>query len=169
MMNPRTISGRSTSRTDASTRAALLLELASDRLAREMDRYAATFGLTDAKLLLLQTLECCTDGCAGLCSIGDSLGVSRPNVTKLVDGLERAGLVTRTPHPTDRRRVQARLTPEGARVARAAGPGREERRVDLWDDLTDEQLATLSTLLERVARRPAGSGRCAEPAGETEA
>ena len=82
------------------------------------------------------------------------MGVSRPNVTKLVDGLERAGLVERTPHPTDRRRVQARLTDAGRELVREAGPGRESVRSRAWDDLADAELASVVALLQRAA--PAG-------------
>ena len=57
---------------------------------------------------------CCRDERrACLHALGDELGVTRPNVTKLVDGLERGGLVERLPHPSDGRMVQAHLTAAG--------------------------------------------------------
>jgi len=154
MMNPRTISPGAPRSIEAQ-RAVSALEALAARLERELERHAAAHGLTDAKLVLLQTLDCCAEGCAGLCSIGDSMGVSRPNVTKLVDGLERTGLVERTPHATDRRRVQARLTPEGRRVVRAASPGRSDVRARIWDHLTDDELDEIGALL-RVAADPGG-------------
>jgi DNA-binding MarR family transcriptional regulator len=153
VVNPRTISGETTREARAAG-ASAALERAADRLARALERHAGAYGLTDAKLLLLETLDCCEGGCAGLCSIGDEMGVSRPNVTKLVDGLERAGLVERTPHPTDRRRVQARLTDAGRELVREAGPGRESVRSRAWDDLADAELASVVALLQRAA--PAG-------------
>jgi DNA-binding MarR family transcriptional regulator len=149
-----------TTRGSRAVSASAALERAADRLARALEQHAASYGLTDAKLLLLETLDCCAGGCAGLCSIGDEMGVSRPNVTKLVDGLERAGLVERTPHPTDRRRVQARLTESGRRLVREAGPGRESVRTRAWDDLADAEIASVVGLLERAAPagRSAGAG-----------
>jgi DNA-binding MarR family transcriptional regulator len=48
------------------------------------------------------------------------LTVDPPNLTPVVDDLERAGLVERRPHPTDRRVKLVAATPEGAAVARAA-------------------------------------------------
>jgi DNA-binding MarR family transcriptional regulator len=71
-------------------------------------------------------------------------------VTKLVDGLERGGLVERLPHPADRRMVQAHLTSEGREVAGSALPGREERMREIWGHLDDDELAQLVRLL-RVA------------------
>lgn len=149
MMNPRTIT-HATDRDVLALRATAALEHAAEALVRALERHAAAHGLTDAKLELLTTLDCCAGGCAGLCSIGDSMGVSRPNVTKLVDGLERAGMVERTPHPTDRRRVQAQLTETGAEVVAAAAPGREECRARMWDGLSDAELAELLALLAKA-------------------
>ena len=48
------------------------------------------------------------------------VGVSRPTLTSLVDGLEQAGLLKRVPVPTDRRGIQLVPTEDGlAAVGRA--------------------------------------------------
>ena len=71
-------------------------------------------------------LCCQAERRACLHALGDELGVTRPNVTKLVDGLERGGLVERLPHPSDGRMVHAHLTARGRRPGRGgrAGPPR---------------------------------------------
>jgi DNA-binding MarR family transcriptional regulator len=48
------------------------------------------------------------------------LGVDPPNLTPVVDDLEQAGLVERTPHPTDRRVKLVVATRAGAAVAAKA-------------------------------------------------
>jgi DNA-binding MarR family transcriptional regulator len=48
------------------------------------------------------------------------LTVDPPNLTPVVDDLERAGLVERQPHPTDRRVKLVVATPEGAALAQTA-------------------------------------------------
>jgi DNA-binding MarR family transcriptional regulator len=48
------------------------------------------------------------------------LGTDPPNVTTLVDALERAGLVERRAHPTDGRVRLVAATPAGAALARRA-------------------------------------------------
>jgi len=118
---------------------------------RELDRHAGAYGVSDAKLEVLEVLSCCAGRRACLYTLGDRLGVTRPNITKLVDGLERSGLVRRLPHPADRRMVQAELTPEGAALAAMALPGRVERLEHTWGDLDDDELVTLVALLQRAA------------------
>jgi DNA-binding MarR family transcriptional regulator len=82
-------------------------------------------------------------------------GVAPPTMTRLVDGLERDGLVRRVPDPADRRGVLVRVTPQGSRVL---GQGRKRRLAVLSQGLqrlTSTELDTLSRgaeLLERVAR-----------------
>lgn len=41
------------------------------------------------------------------------LGSRPPSVTRLCDRLEAMGLLTRSPHPSRRREVEVRLTPQG--------------------------------------------------------
>lgn len=148
-----------TAAVDARTELALRATEALERLAcscgRDLDRHAGGFGLSDAKLEVLEVLCCREERRACLHALGDELGVTRPNVTKLVDGLERGGLVERLPHPSDGRMVQAHLTPQGLELADEAVPGRHELMSRVWDALDDEQLLQLVGLLDRVAERAA--------------
>ena len=74
-------------------------------------------GLTYARMRLIGALHC--GGPRIMSSISDELGVTRRNVTALVDALEEEGLVRRQPHPTDRRATVIELTGEGERTADA--------------------------------------------------
>lgn len=49
-----------------------------------------------------------------LSPLAEHLGTSVPAASQLVERLVRAGLVTREPHPHERRRVELRLTDAGA-------------------------------------------------------
>lgn len=144
-------------RTLADQRASLA-RLAADALVavaccveRDLDRHAADYGISDAKLEVLELLSCCSGRRACLYTLGNRLDVTRPNITKLVDGLERSGLVRRMPHPDDKRMVQAQLTPEGAALANQALPGRVDRIERLWKDLDTDELTALVGLLQRAA------------------
>jgi DNA-binding MarR family transcriptional regulator len=72
------------------------------------------------------------------------LTVDPPNLTPVVDDLERAGLVERQPHPTDRRVKLVVATPAGAALAQTA------------DEILARPPARLSALpaeeLERLVR-----------------
>jgi len=69
-------------------------------------------GVTYARMRLLGTLHC--NGPQIMSDISDELGVTRRNVTALVDALEDEGLVRRMPHPSDRRATIIELTEKGA-------------------------------------------------------
>ncbi|MEW6583191.1 MAG: MarR family transcriptional regulator [Actinomycetota bacterium] len=129
------------------------LDAMAERASRRLDRHAADYGLSDAKLEMLEVLGCCSGDRTCLYDLGERLGVTRPNITKLVDGLERSGLVERLPHPADRRMVQAHLTARGRELAGAALPGRAERIRALWDALDDDELAELVRLLTLALSR----------------
>jgi DNA-binding MarR family transcriptional regulator len=47
--------------------------------------------------------------------IADRLQITTASVTELVDRLQRDDLVSRLPHPTDRRKLLVTLTPDGVR------------------------------------------------------
>jgi DNA-binding MarR family transcriptional regulator len=141
-------------RAEVAARATAALEAAAVRAARSLDRHASDYELSDAKLEVLAILGECESQCCCLHELGDELGVTRPNVTKLVDGLERCGMVERVRHPTDGRMVQARITAAGAKLAEQALPGRATHMQAYWDALDDDEIQMLTLLLERLADGP---------------
>ena len=72
-----------------------------------------------------------------------------PNVTYLVDGLEKEGLVTRIPDPTDRRVTFVQLTPAGRELAAKLVPAMAEVMGHMLDGFTDEEKDTFNRLLAR--------------------
>jgi DNA-binding MarR family transcriptional regulator len=79
------------------------------------------------------------------------LGVDPPNLTTMVDDLERAGLVERRPHPTDRRAKVVVATAAGLTLARRAERILERPPVGL-SELPADDLETLARILSRVQR-----------------
>jgi len=59
------------------------------------------------------TLQMLRSGPANVSSLATSLGITNSATTRLIDGLERRGLVARERSTEDRRRVHVHLTPEG--------------------------------------------------------
>jgi DNA-binding MarR family transcriptional regulator len=77
-------------------------------------------GLTFARYEALMLLFLSRSGSLPLGKIGERLQVHPTSVTNLVDGLERSGLATRSPHPNDRRATLATITEAGRKTAAAA-------------------------------------------------
>lgn len=87
----------------------------------------------------------------GMSDLGESLGMSPRNMTVLVDGLEKEGLVRRVSHPHDRRIKLIELTQDGRRVAeQELGPS-QSAAAALFDDFTPEERGELLRLLAKVA------------------
>ena len=78
------------------------------------------FGLTFARYEALMLLFLSRAGSLPLGKMGTRLQVHPTSVTNLVDGLERLGYATRTPHPSDRRTTLATITDRGREVAAQA-------------------------------------------------
>jgi len=82
-------------------------------------------------------------------------GVRPPTMTRLVDGLERDGLVVRERDPDDGRSVLVRATAEGSRVLRRGRGRRVDALAEGLRRLSERDLVTLgraAELMERVAR-----------------
>jgi DNA-binding MarR family transcriptional regulator len=115
-------------------------------------------GLTYARMRLLGALHC--GGPQIMSSISDELGVTRRNVTALVDALEEEGLVRRQPHPTDRRATVIELTPDGERITDAMYDEHREAVAELFLELSGEdqrELVRLLGLLHDALRREGSS------------
>jgi len=79
--------------------------------------------------------------------------VRPPTSSKIVDALERAGLVERSPDPADRRRVQIAVTPAGHAYAdevRTAGRTWLAQQIDRLDAADIESIEAALPALERL-------------------
>lgn len=102
---------------------ALFLLLRADRLASdaidEKLREAADLSLPHWEVLVV--LGRPPDRRMRMADITKRMLISKSNTTKLVDKLERAGLVLREDSPSDRRVVYASLTPKGVKAIERGG------------------------------------------------
>jgi DNA-binding MarR family transcriptional regulator len=77
--------------------------------------------------------------------------LTRSGITRLVQGLERAGFVERVDCPEDARGFLVGLTPAGLELIRSARETHLEGVAELFSDrYSDDELETLSQLLERL-------------------
>jgi len=69
------------------------------------------------------------------------LGLTTGSVTTMLDRLEKLAYLTRTPHPSDRRKTLIRVTPEAAqRAFGLIGPFLDDAGRKVFDRYTPEQL-----------------------------
>jgi DNA-binding MarR family transcriptional regulator len=121
-------------------------------LVRELDReLEVAHGLPLTQYEVLIHLNNAPDKRLRMSELASSVLLSQSGVTRLVDRLERDGLVVREPCPSDRRGLHARLTEEGSRRLAEARPthlaGVRERFLSRLDD---DELRALAAVWERV-------------------
>jgi DNA-binding MarR family transcriptional regulator len=92
--------------------------------------------------------------------LAEQVLLTASGITRLLDGLEREGLVERASCSTDRRVVYAVLTDEGLAKVRAASTTHVAQIDDLFGErLSAEEAATLATLLDKLGEA-ASSEQC---------
>lgn len=105
--------------------------------------------LNPARLRLLGALQ--VDGPQIMHSLAVALGSTPRNVTTLVDGLERDGLVRRTEHPTDRRATIVTLTDQGAELCASWWDGYQARAGAVLAALPEEDRLALGRIVGRLS------------------
>lgn len=81
---------------------------------------------------------------ASLSLVAQHLGLTNASVSRLVDGLVRAGLIDRAESPEDRRKLLLNLTTEGVAVLEATRNAALGRLAQMLKQLSKPDLSTLS-------------------------
>jgi DNA-binding MarR family transcriptional regulator len=116
-------------------------------------RRAAREGFGDAvthgQFRVLRTLDQAGDSLR-LSELAARLGIVPRSATSVVDDLENAGLVARTPDPHDRRATLVDLTPAGRKILTTLRDKRRAVMADQLSRLTPADQKTLARLLHRL-------------------
>jgi len=139
--------------TTAEMRAWRSLLGAQHRLGRVLDlELQAAHGTTLADHEVLIILSEAPQGALRMADLADILTLSRSGLTRRIDRMAAAGLVTRERCPSDGRGIFARITPSGSSALERATPvhvaGVRRHFVDV---LTPNELDLLAAALEKVA------------------
>jgi DNA-binding MarR family transcriptional regulator len=84
-------------------------------------------------------------------ALAEAAGVAAPTATRMLDGLDRDGLVTRTPSPTDRRCVVVDLTATGREALQHTQAAIAAGRARIAESLTEAEREQAAVLLRRLA------------------
>lgn len=132
------------------------LEVASTSVAlvASLTRCLATIGAEKAprRSRLLRFLYLSDDARVPQHEISRQLGVTSPNVTYLVDSLEKDGLVTRVVNTSDRRETFIELTPKGKELSSRMVPLVGEFMGQTCSQLTEREKRQLLKLLEKFKK-----------------
>jgi DNA-binding MarR family transcriptional regulator len=84
--------------------------------------------------------------------IAQKIGVDRSAITRLVDRLEKKGMVLRRPATNDRRSVEVMLTDSGARLVSHLNDTAEQHHQRMVSSLSDEDQLSFRLLINRVLK-----------------
>jgi DNA-binding MarR family transcriptional regulator len=136
---------------DRLTLAGLLFE-AHAGLVAELGRHLeAESGLSQPWFEVLLRLARSRDGRLRMTDLARQVIMTPSGLTRAIDRMEEAGLVSRESCPTDRRVAYASLTAKGRRRVEAALPQHLARLDDCFiEHLDPEELATLERVLRKI-------------------
>jgi MarR family 2-MHQ and catechol resistance regulon transcriptional repressor len=124
------------------------LTRATETLGAQLQRHLASLEITPPQLAVLEALLHL--GPMSQSELGRKLLRSNPNMTALLDNLERNQWIQRERSPEDRRVVVVSLTPEGRRVIERVFPAHAAHVTALMGALTAEEQETLGTLCKKL-------------------
>lgn len=148
--------------TDRSLPIALLR--ARERVMGPIRQMLADVGVTEQQWRVLRVLD--ERGTLDPTEIADRSCLLLPSLTRIMQTLVAKGLITRAPHPTDRRKQCISITEAGRRLIRENLE--ESRRLNRWmrENFGSERLDLLLDLLNELDRMKRDDGHDAAPREE---
>jgi DNA-binding MarR family transcriptional regulator len=132
------------------TEAYLNLVRTADALARDVEQTLKPYGLTATQYNVLRILRGAGEGGATCSQISQRMVTADPDVTRLLDRMQKRGLICRRRNDKDRRVVIATISRKGGELA-----GRMDLPIDAlhrrhFRKLTKQDILDLVTHLERL-------------------
>ncbi len=131
-------------------RAIISLSWAHDSVSRQLNGLLSVHDLSTATFNVLVILS--ERSALTLSELSQLLVKTAANVTGLIDGLVKRGLVERNPHPQDRRTKLVSLSTEGRELLENIFPTYHARVCKIFGTLTPLQLETITSLVLRLAK-----------------
>jgi len=121
-------------------------------LRKKAGEFLRPFGLTDVQFNLMMLLEYQSGRKEGLsqAQLSNMMLVNRANITSLIDRMEKANFVVRTPAPSDRRSNIVKLTGQGRKLLAQIEPLYTKEVKRIMAVLKQAEQKTLIALLEKI-------------------
>ena len=128
--------------------ALVALQRTADRMHWRLSEMLKAHGLSPTQYNALRILRGARDEGRACSEIAERMINRDPDITRLVDRLERRGLVSRSREGRDRRVITTRITSAGLELLDALDRPIEEFNRKMLGPLGEQQLRTLIRLLE---------------------
>lgn len=129
------------------------LYLTADRLQRRFSETLKAHGLSPTQYNALRILRGAGEEGRACSEIAERMINHDPDITRLVDRLERRGLVARSREGKDRRVIITRITPAGVDLLEGLEHPMQELVQNILGPLGEPRLRTLIQLLEAARER----------------
>jgi DNA-binding MarR family transcriptional regulator len=128
----------------------------ADTLGQQAEQLVRAAGLTGAQYNVLRILRGAEPQGLACSAIGDRMISHDPDMTRLLDRLEKRGLITRERQTDDRRVVKARITPQALSLLKTLDQPVRELHKRQFRHMSAARLKILFDLLEEIrVRKPA--------------
>lgn len=119
----------------------------------EIEQFLKPYGVTGTQYNVLRILRGSEPN--GLCrnELRDRMLTRMPDVTRLLDRMEEAGLVARTRENDDRRMVRTRITAEGLELLAELDKLPPEAHSKRFQNIDPQQLRTLIDVLTTIRQK----------------
>lgn len=126
-----------------------LLQVA-DALGQQAEQLTRTAELTGTQYNVLRILRGAGSEGLGCRGIGDRMITHDPDITRLLDRLEKQGSITRERQKDDRRVVKARITPRGLQLLKPLDQPMRDLHKRQFRHMASARLKALYDLLEEI-------------------
>jgi DNA-binding MarR family transcriptional regulator len=123
---------------------------AADRLTQDADRLMKAHGLTGTQYNVLRILRGAEPAGLPCKGISDRMISRDPDMTRLLDRMEKRQMITRERQKEDRRVVLTRITSQGLDILRKLDGPIEDLHRGQFRHVTSSRLKTLAAVLEEV-------------------
>ncbi len=137
----------------AEDRLFISLQKTADSLGQEAEQLLKTHGLTGTQYNVLRILRGAEPEGLPCSGIGERMISHDPDMTRLLDRMEKRALISRARQTHDRRVVKTRITTAGLVLLKSLDQPVRELHKRQFQHMTSARLKTLAELLEEVRDR----------------
>jgi DNA-binding MarR family transcriptional regulator len=126
---------------------------AAERLSQDAEQLVKEYGLTGTQYNVLRILRGAEPAGLPCKGISDRMISHDPDMTRLLDRMEKRGLITRERQFDDRRVVKTRITSEGLDILRKLDAPVQDLHMRQFRNISGDRLKVLAAALEEILQK----------------